>query len=72
MAVSAVYSFEPKSNLLIALYHHLSVRVFLQLLEEREFRSVGDLGRKAILDRIALLFNCRETWPRIGCGPIGR
>jgi len=27
---------------------------------------------EAILDRIALLFNCRKTWPRIGCGPIGR
>jgi hypothetical protein len=22
---------------------------------------------KAILDRIALLSNCRKTWPRIGC-----
>ena len=30
-------------------------------------RSVGVLGRKAILDRIALVSNCRETWPRIGC-----
>ncbi len=64
MAVFAVSSFVPKSNLLIALYYHLSVRGFLQLLEERELQSVGFLELKAILDRIALLSKLRQTWPR--------
>ncbi len=30
-------------------------------------QSVGFLELKAILDRIALLSNCRKTWPRVGC-----
>ena len=63
MAVSAVTSFVLKSNFLIALYHHLSVRVFLQLLEERELRSVGFLEQKAILDTMVLLSNLRQTGP---------
>ena len=72
MAVSAVSSFVLKSNLLIALYHHLSVRVFLQLLEERELRVVGFLEQMAILDTIALLSNLRQerpSWYRAGLQP---
>ena len=39
-----------------------------------ESKSQADcfIGWKAILDKIALLSNGRETWPRIGSGLLGR
>ena len=49
--------------LLVGFYPPLSIRLFLQLREERELRSGGLLRRKAILDRIALLFNLGQAGP---------
>ena len=48
---------------LVGLYPCLRIRLCLQPREERELPSVGVSGRKAILDKIALLSNLRQGWP---------